>query len=242
MTTNGRERARAQIKSAVEAGRPVVLRGSMGVGKTFLLSETLAVLRKDGWTCTTINANVATSTIPFGPLAEFAPDDEVSNQPALLRSIADTLQSLGSGQRHLIAIDDAPLLDDQSVAVFHQLLADSSIQVIATARSTDPESTALTGLWHDTDAEHVEVQPLDKPAATALVEAQLGLNAEPATVAQIVQRADGNPLFLVELARASTDSDSEGLTRCCSLSTTALRLRRIRTADVLGRRKRRVHR
>lgn len=213
MTPRARERTRSQIISAIESGRPVVLRGSMGVGKSYLLGETLAMLRSDGWICTNINANAATATIPFGPLAEFAPDGEVSSRPALLRSIADTLRSLGSGQRHLIAIDDAPLLDDQSVAVFHQLLADSSIQVIATARSADPESTALTGLWHDTDAEQVEVRPLDKHAATALVEAQLGLNAEPATVAQIVRRADGNPLFLIELARASTDGTSEGLTK-----------------------------
>lgn len=185
----------------------------MGVGKTHLLAEVVAMLRREGWTCTDIKANAASATVPFGAFAEFVPDGEVSNRPAFLRSITDTLGSFGAGRRHLIAIDDAPLLDDQSVAVFHRLLVDSSVQVIATARSSDPEGPALTGLWHGTDAVQIEIQPLDHHAATALVEAQLGLDAEPTTVAQIVQRAAGNPLFLIELARAAADGTSEGLTK-----------------------------
>lgn len=213
VTTTERERVRGQITAAVTAGRSVVLRGSMGIGKTHLLGETIAALRRDGWTCTQVSANAAASTIPFGTLTEFIPDGEVSDRSTLLRVITDSLRAIGHGARHLIAIDDAPLLDDQSVAVFHQLLSSSAVQIIATARSSDAQSAALNQLWHDVDADQIEVRPLGDQSAASLVEAQMGLDAQATTVHRIVQRAEGNPLFLIELARAANDGTPEGLTQ-----------------------------
>lgn len=194
-------------------GRSVVLRGAMGIGKTHLLRGAAAELRLDGWCCTNINANPATATIPFGALAEFAVGEEVANRPAVLCSITDALRSLGRGRPHVIAIDDAPMLDDQSVAVFHRLLVDSDIRVIATSRSSDQESVALVGLWHDLDCDRIDVRPLGDRAATTIVWDRLGSDADASIVAEIVRRAEGNPLFLVELARAAVDGTSGGLTR-----------------------------
>lgn len=213
MARTAREQVLSGIIDSLSGGRSVILRGPMGVGKTHLLGEVVASLRQDGWAHTRINANVATSTVPFGALAEFVPDGEVSNRPALLRSITDALQSLGSGRHHLIEIDDAPFLDDQSVAVLHQLLADSTVQLLATARLSDRERAALVGLWHDIDVEQIEVQPLDERAATFLVESQWGHESEPSTVAQIVHRAAGNPLFLLELTRSAVEGTPEVLTK-----------------------------
>lgn len=213
MTTPARGQVVDQVIGAVLDGRSVVLRGAMGVGKTHLLGEAVVRLRRDGWRCTNINANGATATIPFGALAEFAVDEEVSNRPAVLRSITQALRSLGDGRPHLIAIDDAPLLDDQSVAVFHQLLGDPDVHVIATSRSSDRESIALTDLWHHLDCDRIEVQPLDDHDATSLLHERLGHEVESSKVARIVQRAEGNPLFLIELARAAIDDKPDGLTR-----------------------------
>ncbi len=213
MSTTAQEQTLSELMSLLAASRSVVLLGPMGVGKTYLLGEAAAALRQDGWAYTRINASAATATVPFGALAEFLPDGEVSHLPALLRSITDALHSLGTGRPHLIAIDDAPFLDDQSVAALQQLLADSTVQILATVRSSDRESIALAGLWHDIDVLQIEVQPLDERAATALVRARLGRDAEPSTVAQIVQRAAGNPLFLIELTRSAADGAPEVLTK-----------------------------
>lgn len=108
MTTPARGQVVDHVIGAILDGRSVVLRGAMGVGKTHLLGEAVTRLRRDGWRCTNINANAATATIPFGALAEFAVGEEVSNRPAVLRSITQALRSLGGGRPHLIAIDDAP--------------------------------------------------------------------------------------------------------------------------------------
>lgn len=185
----------------------------MGVGKTHLLREASAGLRRDGWCCTNINANSATATIPFGALAQFAVGGEVSNRPAVLCSIADTIRALPGGRPHVIAIDDAPMLDDQSVAVLHQLLVDSDVRVIATSRSSDQESVALVELWYHLDCERIDVRPFGDRAATAMVRKRLGADADASVVARIVQRAEGNPLFLAELARAATDGQADGITR-----------------------------
>ena len=185
----------------------------MGVGKTHLLREVSARLRHDGWCCTDIDANSATATIPFGALAEFSIGGEVSNRPAVLCSIADTIRSLGAGRPHVIAIDDAPMLDDQSIAVLHQLLVDSDVRVVATSRSSDPESVALVELWHHLDGDRIDVRPLGDHDAAALVRERSGPAVDPSTVNRIVRRAEGNPLFLVELARLATEGQPDGLTR-----------------------------
>lgn len=208
-----REQVLDEIISSLSTGRSIVLRGAMGVGKTHLLAEAVGKLQECGWASTRVSANAATATVPFGALAEFVPEGEVSNRPALLRSITDTLQSFGKGRRHLIVIDDAPFLDDQSVAVLHQLLADSSVQILATARSSDLESAALVGFWHDIDTDQIEIPPLDERAATSLVEALLGSSSEPSAIARIVLRAAGNPLFLIELSRSAVDGTPQILTK-----------------------------
>ncbi len=202
-----------QAVRTIVGGRSVVLNGVMGVGKSHLMREVTARLRQSGWRCTTINANVATATIPFGALAEFAVGGDLANKPAVLAAITDMIRSLGAGRAHLIVVDDAPWLDDQSVAVFHQLLVESDVQIIATARSSDRESEALGGLWHRLDFERIEVLPLADHDAAAVVHEYFGSGLELETVGRIVNRAEGNPLFLIELARAAVDGVPSGLTK-----------------------------
>ena len=175
-----------QAVRTIVGGRSIVLHGVMGVGKTHLMREVTARLRQSGWRCTTINANAATATIPFGALAEFAVGGDLANKPAVLAAITDVIRSLGGGRSHLIAVDDAPWLDDQSVAVFHQLLVESDVQIIVTARSSDGKSDALGGLFNRLDFERIDVLPLADHDAAAVVHERFGPELEQETVRRIV--------------------------------------------------------
>ena len=113
---------------------------------------------------------------------------------------------------HVVTIDDAPLLDDQSVAVLHQLCAAARIPLLATARSTDEERETLSALWKEIGADRMIVEPLDERDAAILAGHHLDDAPDSTRAEAIVRRSAGNPLFIGELARAELDEVPGGLT------------------------------
>ncbi len=75
--------------------------------------------------------------------------------------------------------------------------------VVATAR---PEiHRAFPGLWQDRGVQEVRVSALTRRAGERLVREMLGFEIDAATVARLVDDAEGNPLFLEELIRAQSE-------------------------------------
>ncbi len=193
------------VLTAVEENHSAVIGGAMGVGKSHLLDVVAGRLRDDGRIVTMIRANPAAATIPFGALSAFVAGGEGVGRLAMLQDGVATLAGLAAGRPHVIAVDDAPMLDDQSVAVLHQLSDEHDVSIIATARTSDTESPALRSLWRQCGAERVELGPLEVDEAVVIAEEQIGAmgaSIEAEAVAEIARRAEGNPLFLTELARA----------------------------------------
>ena len=203
---------RDQVVRQIVEQRSLVLTGEMGVGKSHLLAAAIGELRTLGWVCTPIWANPAAATIPFGALAAFAQGNESGDRLEVLRSTVAALAVIGDGRQHLITIDDAPLLDDQSIAVLHQLCTEATIPLLATARSTDEERESLASLWKSVGADRVVVDPLDDHEAAQLAAVQLRAATDSPKVERIVKRSAGNPLFIGELVRAEIDDAPGGLT------------------------------
>jgi serine/threonine protein kinase/tetratricopeptide (TPR) repeat protein len=63
-------------------------------------------------------------------------------------------------------------------------------------------TTQFPGLWAEREVQTIKLGPLSRRAAEQLVAEVLGPNAKPASVARIIERADGNPFYLEELIRA----------------------------------------
>ena len=82
-------------------------------------------------------------------------------------------------------------------------LAGESVLVIATAR---PEFATEAGLRPSGDRFFIELEGLEADAASALAASAGGTGAD------VVRRAEGNPLFIVELARARDTSGALPLT------------------------------
>jgi hypothetical protein len=76
--------------------------------------------------------------------------------------------------------------------------AERSLLVVGTARSEGSADTL--GLFASRDPERITLRPLRPAVATELVRAAAA-DASPETVARIVERGAGNPLYLLELAR-----------------------------------------
>jgi class 3 adenylate cyclase/tetratricopeptide (TPR) repeat protein len=111
----------------------------------------------------------------------------------------------------VLGIDDAQWLDDASRAVLRRVVAsieDRHFCVVTTTRG-DQATFVQTG------GHHITLGALDDAASAALVVAAgEALGAEPMrpeTVAAIVERADGTPLFIEELVRVATRTGSPDL-------------------------------
>ena len=80
-------------------------------------------------------------------------------------------------------------------------LRDQPFMVLAIAR---PDvQTAFPNLWPERQVHVIQLPPLSRRASERLVREALGPSVADQTVAQIVERGDGNPFFLEELVRAA---------------------------------------
>jgi DNA-binding CsgD family transcriptional regulator len=202
-------------------GRVVVLRGEPGVGKSALLSETVAaatdmtVLRTRG-----VEAEV---DLPFAALHRLlrpalhhidrlpAPQADALRtafgmQPGraddrflLFLAVLNLIAELADERPVLCAVDDTHWLDTAS--------ADA---LTFAARRLDAEPAAMVLAVRDGAADHLELDdlptlhltPLGLSAATQLLRAEIGTDVHPDVCVRLATAAGGNPLALVELTRA----------------------------------------
>src|SRR5581483_8076291 len=110
--------------------------------------------------------------------------------------------------RFVFLVDDAHLLDDASATLVHQLATRNAAFVLATVRTDQLAPEPIVALWKDGAAERIDLSGLDLPAVELLLQATLAGQVEPATIAQLFARSEGNALFLRELVAGALDDGS----------------------------------
>ncbi len=198
---------RAELALVDEAlGAPgtsgVVLAGAAGVGKTRLAREALTAAEAQGWVVRWAVATEAAASIPFGALAPLLPAVDEAGEDRLelyRRAAADLVQGAGGGPLAL-GVDDAHLLDAASATLVHQLALRADGFVVVTIRTGAPATPdPVVALWKDGLAERLELQPLDRDEADALVACGLRGQVDGTTLDGLWRLTRGNPLFLREL-------------------------------------------
>ena len=182
------------LMSAEHCG--AVLIGSPGVGKTRLATEVLDELPDR--TIIRCYATMATSTIPFGALASVIPADLHTNNP--LRHASEHLTGNVSG-RLVLAVDDAHLLDESSVALLHHLMRHDQAKVLLTARPVQASE-----LWRDEALVRLPIRALSRQDTDDLLASALGGPVDTSTRYFMWSRCEGNPLYLRELVSAGLAS------------------------------------
>ena len=131
----GRDDELELATSALEACNCVVLTGAAGVGKTRLAHEVLARVATDDNRTEWVAATQSAATVPLGAVAHLVPDAAIGRgRDATLRGIVAALRR-DDGERLLLAIDDAHLLDDASAALVQLLVAGGTASAVVTVRS-----------------------------------------------------------------------------------------------------------
>lgn len=113
--------------------------------------------------------------------------------------IGDLIRALTAGPG-CVVIDDAQWVDPASAAVLTEVIAADDAHAIFVARRDEPGGLQL-------EAETIALDGLLDEDAGDLIEAVAGRRMLPADLAPLVSRADGNPLYLIELASGSIDGD-----------------------------------
>jgi DNA-binding CsgD family transcriptional regulator len=199
------ERARLIAVAAEPTNRGLVFSGAAGIGKSRLLHEAVAALPAEHHALRVAAANIASSGLPFGGLAQVLPPDPPAGLSAagLLRWAVDSMQADANGRPMVLAVDDAHLLDPPSSALVHLLVREGAT-LLATLRTAEPVPAPIAALWTEGLVEHAELAPLDADESRDLLESMLGSPVESGSAQRLVRLAGGNPLMLRELVMATS--------------------------------------
>ncbi|WP_431863231.1 AAA family ATPase [Microbacterium algeriense] len=210
----------AMTASMSGRGRPVLLRGRPGMGKTRILAELIAAAESRGWRTFTITPDVDSSAVPLGALLEAGRRSE----PALIRDtdlraalagsepqywvtrlLADGLESAATdGEGVVVVVDDLQWLDASSLTVLVSLVRELGDQPIAwvLASRTGRARAAHSQSLHFLEANGVilDLSPVAATAARAIAADLAGGKPGPKLV-DALQRTASVPLLIVEMMR-----------------------------------------
>jgi DNA-binding CsgD family transcriptional regulator len=204
----GRAGDLTRLKSAATnvSCRGLVLSGAPGVGKSRLLREAVRTLSPEKYAVHVAAANIASSGLPFGGLAQILPPDPPAGRSAagLLRWAAEALRADAGDRPIVLAVDDAHLLDPPSAALVHLLVREGAT-LLGTLRTGDPVPAPIAALWTEDLLEHAELPPLTDEESRDLLATMLRAPVEAGSALRLGRLAAGNPLLLRELVMAARD-------------------------------------
>lgn len=218
-------------RTVAGSGAVLVVEGEAGIGKTALIRAVTETGSARGLRVAVGAGRPFESTRAFGPLVEAlhlrrgSADPRRSGLGRLLDGASDSGAPIGASaeMRHrlideivdlvevlardgpsVVVLEDLHWADDGTIVAFRALAAGLRhvpVFLVGTVRPT-PRSMVLAQVLDDLDgARRLRLRPLSNAAVHAVVRAELGSPAGPA-LARVVDRAGGNPLWIVEILRA----------------------------------------
>lgn len=207
----GRTDESAALRAALEQTAGAVLRGPAGVGKTTLARQVLEdrLCGRDnndrGAALHWCVASPSTAAVPYAAVADLllSIDVDVDPNDATNVLLAARRVVAADTRRHVLFIDDAPLLDPASVVLVCQLLRDGDVTVVATARDGQTLADELGRFVDDRTLAEITVGALSTQECSDILEHVLGGPVADDAVGVLWSRSQGNALFLRELLVAA---------------------------------------
>jgi len=225
-TILGRDAETAVLRRALATaskgeGVTVVLVGEAGVGKSHLLSTFTQATARQGAVVADIDVPSEPLSPPFEPLralatrwgylpgaSDLSAALERGAQPREVRRHLDELvASMAAHDTVVLVLDRAQAAESALITAIGHVARRSTHRRVLTILSMRPDDIRLGPLLEVTDALVLPVEPLDPVSAEELVRALADDGLDEADLDDVVARAGGNPLFLIELTAALGRND-----------------------------------
>src|SRR6476620_10750252 len=173
----------------------IVVCGAAGLGKSRIAREAMTSAASNGCEVRWVVATSSARALPLGALRSWAgPAGGDSLQ--LVRGVIESLTSAPNGATVVVGVDDAPLLDELSIFVVHQIAQFGGAKVVFTVRDGEPVPAAIQEVLKAGQFDRLELQPLSRDDTTTLVSATLGGSLDPAAAVRLWELTRGNVLYL----------------------------------------------
>ncbi len=126
----------------------------------------------------------------------------------VIGAVRRLLLAVASPASLVLIVDDAHIADETTIDVLLQLAAGGGTPLVV-VMSYRPETApvllreGMARLARAGRAVEIDLDPLDRPDAVALVTAAAPCTPEPASIERILELGEGNPFFTLELARTA---------------------------------------
>ena len=208
-STVGRSREVVDLAQRLLAGRPVLLEGPAGIGKTHLARAVLHRLSESGYSAIEALGGSSSPDVPLGPFVQLVP--ALVGEVPLAGLIATTLDGLrrraGQGPVAVLA-DDVDLFDEASAVLLGHLVRAGHVRMIATCRNLNALAPPLASLLAEGHLDLSQVGPLEARDVAALAATLLGEALAPASGTMVHDITGGNPLWVTQLMRAASARDA----------------------------------
>lgn len=187
----------------------VLIVGSRGTGKTWILGQLLAALGPDVVTIR-LSASKSLAAIPFGAVNARVGTSVIrsSDYYEVLNGLMDQIHASAEGASQvLLMVDNAEHLDSQSTAIILQVVMSSSAKLILVDQHGSHQSH-LRELWRDGHLSRFELAPLKPEDVQDFLEGLLGGKVARPTTDYLTSRSGGNPLILNGLVAGAQEEGS----------------------------------
>lgn len=200
----GRDSSLAELRSLRDdkSIRSVIVAGHPGIGKSRLAHTFADELEARGAMVVRVLATRAAASLPLGAFTITSPIARnlgATAPEAAIAQAADALEETANGRELIVFVDDAHHLDDLSAALILHLATTGKAFVIGTMRVDESCPDAVTALHKEWFGQYFDLAPLDASGIEELLTRYLDGLIEPPTARVLIQRSDGNVLYLIEL-------------------------------------------
>ncbi|WP_028637560.1 BTAD domain-containing putative transcriptional regulator [Nocardioides sp. URHA0032] len=219
-----------ELVGAAERGAPAyaVITGDPGIGKSRLAAELVVRARHRGLRVLVGRCSQDDGAPPLWPwktvldglgasLLDEAPADEgEGGQFRAWERIADTIRAAAQEQPTVVVLDDLHWADTSSLRVLRLLVETTDqarLMLVTTWRAHPEPSGALADVAETLARMHalrLQLSGLPPTDAASVFESVTSRGLDAAEAAALRDRTDGNPFFLVELARLAGERGAPG--------------------------------